>query len=98
MTAMATSTETPSGTETKAKRRFRPYQIALVVGGGFAALTAASYVAEQLWAEHWAETAFEEQPISRLMFANIPGWLRLAFYVMAVSYTHLDVYKRQVHE
>ena len=85
MAAMATSTETPSGTETKAKRRFRPYQIALVVGGGFAALTAASYVAEQLWAEHWAETAFEEQPISRLMFANIPGWLRLAFYVMVVA-------------
>ena len=54
MTAMATSTETPSGTETKARRRFRPYQIALVAGGGFAALTAASYVAEQLWAEHWA--------------------------------------------
>ena len=47
---MATSTETPSETDTGAKRRFRPYQIALVIGGGFAAITAASYVAEQLWA------------------------------------------------
>ncbi|MCB1027307.1 MAG: hypothetical protein KDB24_06045, partial [Microthrixaceae bacterium] len=71
---MATSTETPSETDSGTKRRFRPNQIALIVGGGFAAITLASYVAEQLWAEHWAETYAEEQPISRLMFNNIPGW------------------------
>ncbi|MEZ5382639.1 MAG: (Fe-S)-binding protein [Microthrixaceae bacterium] len=82
---MATSTETPNDTGSSSKRRFRPYQIALGVGGGFAAITAASYLAELLWAEHWSETYHEEHPVSRLMFNNIPGWLRLIFYVSVIA-------------
>ncbi len=70
--------------DTTTDQRFQPRHIALVIGVSFAAITAASYLAELLWAEHWNEEYSAAQPISRLYFINIPGPIRLAFYITII--------------
>jgi Fe-S oxidoreductase/nitrate reductase gamma subunit len=79
----ATATEEETGTEA-APSGFKPRHIALIIGGLFAALTAASYVAEQLWAENWNHDEKVKHPVSREYFFNIPGALRLTFYIVMV--------------
>ncbi len=80
MTATATDDET--GTTT-ASKGFKPRYIALIIGGGFALLTAFSYVAELLWAEQWNIDVAEEKD-TREYFVNIPGAFRLVFYVTVI--------------
>jgi Fe-S oxidoreductase len=79
----ATATEDETGTETGSSG-FKPRHIALIIGGVFAALTAASYLAEQLWAENWNHEEKVKHPVSREYFFNIPGALRLTFYIVMV--------------
>ena len=81
MTATATDEET--GTTT-ASKGFKPRYIALIVGGSFALLTAASYIAELLWAEQW-NIDFAEEKDTREYFVNIPGAFRLVFYVVIIG-------------
>ncbi|HKY15500.1 MAG TPA: heterodisulfide reductase-related iron-sulfur binding cluster, partial [Microthrixaceae bacterium] len=82
MTATATdeTTETAPGSG-----GFKPRYIALIVGFGFAAITAASYIAELLWAEQWNVDFKEEKVSTREYFVNIPGAFRLVFYVVIVG-------------
>jgi Fe-S oxidoreductase len=79
----ATATEETTATEA-GPSGFKPRHIALIIGGLFAALTAASYVAEQLWAENWNHEEKVKHPVSREYFFNIPGALRLTFYIVTV--------------
>ena len=65
-------------------KRFRPSHIPLVIGGGFAAVTALSFLAEKLWAEEWQTEYVAKHDISREMFINIPHGLSLAFYVITI--------------
>src|SRR4051794_24081047 len=83
----ATATEDETGTDTGSETGsagFKPRHIALIVGGVFALVTAASYVAEQLWAESWNHEEKVAHPVSREYFFNIPGALRLTFYIVMV--------------
>src|SRR5689334_18471049 len=66
---------------TGGSKGFKPRQIALIVGGAFAAITVASYVAELLWAENW-NIDFAEEHDTREYFVNIPGAFRLVFYAV----------------
>src|SRR5689334_4372951 len=79
----ATATEDETGTEA-VDSGFKPRYIALIVGGVFALVTAASYLAEQLWAEDWNREEKVTHPVSREYFFNIPGALRLTFYIVMV--------------
>ena len=49
-------------TDTAAEKRFRPRHIALIVGFGFAGITALSFIAELLWAEQW-NVEFQEEHV-----------------------------------
>ena len=57
----------------------RPRHVALIIGFGFAVITAFSYLAELLWV---SEDPSEE---TRQYFVNIPGAFRLVFYVLMVA-------------
>ncbi len=70
--------------EQQAPKRFRSHQIPLIIGGSFAVLTLASFVAEKLWAENWQEEFVGEQSVSREMFHNIPHALSFAFYLITI--------------
>ncbi|HEX2039727.1 MAG TPA: heterodisulfide reductase-related iron-sulfur binding cluster [Acidimicrobiales bacterium] len=55
-------------------RRLRPSQLALLIGGGMALVTAGSGIVAALAQEH------DDSPIQREVFLNIPGPVRALFY------------------
>lgn len=75
---MTATTET-AASEAPTSRRFTPRQIPLIIGGAFAALTALSWVGEQIWVVE------DESEVTRHYFENIPGYIILAFYVVVVA-------------
>ena len=77
MTASAT-------TDTAAEKRFRPRHIPLIIGFGFAGVTAISFLAEKLWAEGWQEEYLKDHTETREYFFNIPHMVSAAFYVVTI--------------
>jgi Fe-S oxidoreductase/nitrate reductase gamma subunit len=75
MTATATQDAADAGATASG---FKPRHIALIIGFGFAGITALSYVAELVFDFH------DESTTTRPYFINIPGALRLAFYLTMV--------------
>jgi Fe-S oxidoreductase/nitrate reductase gamma subunit len=73
-----------STTESAAGGRFRAHNIPLIIGGGFALMTAGSFIAEKLWAEHWQEDYVAENAVSREDFWNVPQLLSGAFYAAII--------------
>ncbi len=73
-----TATTESEAAET-AQRRFAPKTIALIIGFGFAAITALSWVGEQIWVVE------DHSEVTRQYFLNIPGPLILAFYVTVIA-------------
>ena len=65
-------------------KRFRPRHIPLIIGGGFATITALSFMAEKLWAEEWQAEYVAEHEVSREMFLNIPHAVAFGFYVITI--------------
>ena len=59
---------------------FKPRHIPIVIGIGFAVLTAFSYIAEVTW----LKDQHDDSPITREYFFGIPDELRLAFYVVVI--------------
>ena len=80
MSATATAASSTDVTDPGGKAPFqlKPRHVALVIGFGFAAMTALSYVAELLWVQE--DTSDE----TRQYFVNVPGAFRLAFYAAMV--------------
>jgi len=74
MTATATDTETEATT----RPGFKPRHIPYIVGGSFAAITALSYLGEQVWVVE------DESTIQRPYFLNIPSAIQAAFYLVMV--------------
>ena len=74
---MTATTESEAAENTQ--RRFTPKQIPLIIGIGFAAITALSYIGEQIWVVE------DESDVTRRYFMNIPGFLILAFYVTVIA-------------
>ncbi|MEZ5253840.1 MAG: heterodisulfide reductase-related iron-sulfur binding cluster [Microthrixaceae bacterium] len=76
---------TASGTtDTAAEKRFRPRHIALIIGFGFAAITALSFAAEKLWAEEWQHQYLEEKSQTREFFFNVPKAFVIGFYLITI--------------
>ncbi len=75
MTALATDEEAET---TEKSDSFRPRHIALVIGFGFATLTALSYAAELIF--DFKDDGTQTRPY----FVNIPAALKLAFYLTMV--------------
>ena len=65
-----------SGNLTYVKARIKPHHLALAVGVAFASVTAASGVAATVFGFH------NNNAVHREVFGNIPGALKLAFYVI----------------
>ena len=74
----------PDTNESESTSRFRAHHIPFILGGGFALLTAASYIAELLWAEDWQHDYVADNPVSREMFLNIPSAFAFVFYLVTV--------------
>ena len=58
-----------SNTEESPAKRFQPRHIPLIIGGGFAAVTAASYISELIR----GHDIQDKSPESREMFWNVPS-------------------------
>ena len=66
-----------SNTEESPAKRFQPRHIPLIIGGGFAAVTAASYISELIR----GHDIQDKSPESREMFWNVPSIVVALFYV-----------------
>jgi len=70
--------------DTAAEKRFRPRYIPLIIGFGFAAITAISFLAEKLWAEDWQDEYLRDHHETRKYFFNIPHTISAAFYIVTI--------------
>ncbi len=70
--------------DTAAEKRFRPRHIPLIIGFGFAGVTALSFAAEKLWAEEWQVEYLQDHTVTREYFFNIPHMVSAAFYVVTI--------------
>ena len=75
---------TAPDTTPAADKGFRPRHIPLVIGFGFAGITALSFVAEKLWAEEWQVDYLKDHKETREYFFNIPHALSAAFYAVTI--------------
>ncbi|HWJ97281.1 MAG TPA: respiratory nitrate reductase subunit gamma, partial [Acidimicrobiales bacterium] len=72
--------------ETTADKRIKPHHLALGLGVGVAAFTAVSGITPLITKWH------DESPIGREVFFNIPGWMKLAFYIVVPMFIVYGAY------